>query len=192
MVEEDELELKLSRFGDFRGMGDDLHAIFCRSEAGRQEFGFSLLLNNADATGAEGNEPSIMAESGNSDPGRLGSFENRRPLRNFYSNVIDLQFDGLIRHDSIKFLGVMECWSTEVLGLILIVTPSFHYSVTPTLHNFFYSMALNLHAWIHDRHRMHFSKSMAAGAFFSQVIASVGHAFLQRPHFLHFSASTRN
>src|SRR4030042_918111 len=27
---------------------------------------------------------------------------------------------------------------------------------------------------------------MAAGVFFSQVIASIGHVFLQRPHILHF------
>ena len=55
-----------------------------------------------------------------------------------------------------------------------------------------YSIAQNVHAWIHDRHRMHFSGLITAGVFFSHVIASVGHAFLQRPHILHFSALTRN
>jgi hypothetical protein len=93
MIEQDELELKLSRFRDFRGMGDDLHAFFRRSETGWQEFGFSFLLDNAEATSAEGNKPSIMAESGNSNAPRLGGFENRRPLLNLYSDLIDLQFD---------------------------------------------------------------------------------------------------
>jgi hypothetical protein len=79
-----------------------------------------------------------MAESGNSNPGRLGSFENGFPFINLYSGVIDFQFNGLIRHNSIKFLGVMEYWSTGVLGLILIGSFVFmllHHSITPSLQN---------------------------------------------------------
>jgi hypothetical protein len=91
MIEEDELKLKSSRFGDFRGVGDDLHAVSGRSETGREEFGFSFLLDNADATGAEGDEPAIVAERGDANADRSGSFEKRRPFRNFYSNVIYLQ-----------------------------------------------------------------------------------------------------
>jgi hypothetical protein len=53
-------------------------------------------------------------------------------------------------------------------------------------------MAQKLQAWMHERQRMHFSGSIAAGVFFSQVIASAGQAFLQRPHILHFSGLTLN
>ncbi len=101
MVEKDELELKLSRLGDFRGAGDNFHALFYRSETGRQEFGFSFLLDDADATSTEGNKPSVMAESRNPDPGRLGGLEDRLPLLNLYRNVIDLQFD-LVCHNAFK------------------------------------------------------------------------------------------
>ena len=83
-------------------MGDDFHAFFRRSETGRQEFWFSLLLDNAETASAEGNEPSIMAESGNSNPDGLGSLENGRPLFDAYFNSIDFQFNGLIRHNLLK------------------------------------------------------------------------------------------
>ena len=88
----------------------------------------------------------------------------------------------------------MEQWKDGKNLSWIDFNPVFQHSIIPLFYHcsVFYSIALNLHAWIQDRHRMHFSKLMAAGVFFSQVIASVGHAFLQRPHFLHFSASTRN
>jgi hypothetical protein len=38
MVEQDELELKLSRFQNFWGMGDDFHSFLGRGETGWQEF----------------------------------------------------------------------------------------------------------------------------------------------------------
>jgi hypothetical protein len=93
-------------------MSDDLHAFFRRSEARRQEFGFSFLLDNADTTSAEGDEPAIMAERGNSNPDRLGSFKDRAPLFDLYSDVIDLQFDGLICH---KFN--FKCQSSKSKGM---------------------------------------------------------------------------
>jgi hypothetical protein len=129
MVEQDELELKPSRLRNFRGLGENLHARFRRSETGRQELRFSLLLDNADAAGTKRDESPVVAECGNSDTDRLGSLEDRRPPFNLYSDVVNLQFNGLIRHDSIEFLVVMECWSTGVLNLIPIVTPSFQHSI---------------------------------------------------------------
>ena len=41
-------------------------------------------------------------------------------------------------------------------------------------------------------HFTHLAVSMTAGCFFSQVIALLGQALKQRPHFLHFSGSTQN
>jgi hypothetical protein len=90
MVEQDELELKPSRLRDFRRVGDDFHALFCRSETGLQESGLSPLLDHTEAASAEGNEPAIMAESGNTNSDRLGSIEDRLSLLDLYSNVIDL------------------------------------------------------------------------------------------------------
>src|SRR4030042_6452106 len=55
-----------------------------------------------------------------------------------------------------------------------------------------YSIAQNLQAWMQERQRMHFSRSITAVVFFSQAMASEGQAFLQRPHILHLSESTRN
>ena len=85
--------------------------------------------------------------------------------------------------------GVVEYWAKYSS---LWSSPLFHYCITPSLQGFLYSIALNLHACMHERHRIHFSKLIVAGVFFSQVIASIGHSFLQSPHILHFSGSTRN
>jgi hypothetical protein len=48
-------------------MGDDLHAIFCRRKTGWQEFRLSFLLDDAETASPKGDEPSIVAESGDSD-----------------------------------------------------------------------------------------------------------------------------
>ena len=107
------MELKPSRFGDLRGLGDDLHSVFRRSETGRQEFGFSLLLDDAEAASAEGDEPSIMAESGDSNTDRLGGLKDRLPLLNLYRNAINLQFDVVLAMINPNFSGE---WSIGVMG----------------------------------------------------------------------------
>jgi hypothetical protein len=136
MVEQDELELELSRLYNLWGMGNDFHTLFRRSETGWQELWFSFLLDDAKTASAEGNKPSIMAESGNADTTRLSSLKDGFSFLNLYSDVVDLHFDDLLGHDSIKFLGVMEYWSTGVLGLILVGSFVFmllHHSINPSL-----------------------------------------------------------
>jgi hypothetical protein len=90
MVEQNELELKLSRFDDLRGAGEDLRAFFRRGETGWQEFRFPLLLNDTETTSAEGNEPSVVAERRDSDASRLSGLENRLPFLNLNLDFINL------------------------------------------------------------------------------------------------------
>jgi hypothetical protein len=135
VIEKNQLKLEPSRFEDLGRAGEDLHPFFRRGETGRKEFGLSFLLDDAKTAGPKGNKPPIMTEGRDSYPGGLSGLKDRRPSLNGDLGTIDCEFD-LICHDSIKFLGVMEYWSTGVLGLILIgpfVSILFHHSVTPSL-----------------------------------------------------------
>jgi hypothetical protein len=114
VVEEDELELESSRFNDLRGVGDDLHPFFRRSEAGGQEFGLPYLLDDTEPAGPEGNEPAIRAQVRDPDPGGLSGLKDRLSLLDDYLGPINRKFD-LICHSA---FGVMEYWSTGVLDKI--------------------------------------------------------------------------
>jgi hypothetical protein len=89
MVKQDQLKLKPSRIENLRGPGDDFHSFFRRSKTGRQKLGFSLLLDDAEATRAEGNEPPVMTEGGDANAGRLSGFENRRAFGDLNLSTID-------------------------------------------------------------------------------------------------------
>jgi hypothetical protein len=162
-------------------LGQDFHPVSRRGETGRHEFRFSFLLDDTETASAKGNEPSVVAERGNADADQLSGLENRLAFLNLNLDFINLQLNHLVLHNPPIAPSPFPSprWGEGgVRG---------HSSIIPN-----YSIALNWHAWIQDRQRMHFSTSMTAGVFFSHVTASVGHAFLQRPHILHFSGSTRN
>jgi hypothetical protein len=98
MVEQDQLELEPSRFKNLRGAGGNLHSFFSRGKTRREEFGFPLLLNQADTAGAEGNKPAIVAEGGNPEADGLGSLQNGLPFLHLRFDSVNPQFNGLIRH----------------------------------------------------------------------------------------------
>jgi hypothetical protein len=102
VIEKNQLKLKLSRFDDLRGAGEDLHPFFCRGETGGEEFGFPFCLDNAKTAGPKGNEPAIMAEGRDSNPRLSGSFENCFPSLNFYLCVVDLKLDYVRHKDNFK------------------------------------------------------------------------------------------
>ena len=79
-----------------------VHSLLCGSKAGRQKLRFSLLLNDAKTAGTEWNEPSIVTEGRDSNPGLLGGLENRLTLVDRYLSPIDRQFD-LICHNFGQF-----------------------------------------------------------------------------------------
>jgi hypothetical protein len=95
VVEKNQLKLKPSRFDDLRGVRNDLHPFFHRGETGGKEFGFSFLLDHAKTAGPKGNEPPIMTEGRDSNPGGLSGFEYRRPPLNLYLCAVNCQFNGL-------------------------------------------------------------------------------------------------
>jgi hypothetical protein len=76
VVKEDELKLEFPGRDDVGRMGDDLHFRFCRSEAGRQEFGLPFLLNHTETACTEGDESPIMAEGGDPDPRNMGGLQD--------------------------------------------------------------------------------------------------------------------
>jgi hypothetical protein len=89
VIEKYQLQLEPSRFEDLRGAGEDLHPFFGRGETGGKEFGFSFLLDDAKTAGPEGNEPPIMAEGRDSNPGRFGRLKNRPSFLHRYLSPID-------------------------------------------------------------------------------------------------------
>jgi hypothetical protein len=99
VVEEDQLELKPSRFDDLRRVGDDLHSLFCRSETGGKEFRFPFLLDDAETAGPEGNEPWIVTEGGDSYASGLSRLEDRPASLNHYLCPVDGKLD-YVRHCS--------------------------------------------------------------------------------------------
>jgi hypothetical protein len=97
VIEKNQLKLEPSRFEDLRGAGEDLHPFFCRGETGGKEFGFSFLLDDAKTAGPEGNEPPIMTEGRDLDPGGLSGLKDRPPPLNLYLCAVDLKLD-YVRH----------------------------------------------------------------------------------------------
>jgi hypothetical protein len=93
VVEEDELELESSRFNDLRGVGDDLHPFFRRSEAGGQEFGLPFLLDDTEPAGPEGNEPPVITEVRDPDPGGLSGLKNGPSFLNRHLCPVNREFD---------------------------------------------------------------------------------------------------
>jgi len=93
MVEEDELKLEFPGRDDVGRMGDDIHSGSRRSETGWQEFGLPFLLNHTETARAERDEPPIVAEGGDPDPGNMGSLQDGFPPRYLNLDAIDLQFD---------------------------------------------------------------------------------------------------
>jgi len=93
VIEKNQLQLEPSRFEDLRGAGEDLHPFFRRGETGRKEFGFSFLLDDAKTAGPKGNEPPIMTEGRDSNPGSLSGLKDRPAPLNFYLCAIDLKLD---------------------------------------------------------------------------------------------------
>jgi hypothetical protein len=89
VIEKNQLELKLSRFEDLRGAGEDLHPFFCRGETGGNEFGFFFLLDDAKTAGPKGNEPSIMTEGRDFYSCLLGGLEDRLSFVNRYLDAIN-------------------------------------------------------------------------------------------------------
>jgi len=89
VIEKNQLQLVPSRFEDLRGAGEDLHPFFRRGETGGKEFGLSFLLDDAKTAGPKGNEPPIMTEGRDSNPGGLSGFENRPPFVNRHLHLID-------------------------------------------------------------------------------------------------------
>ena len=71
MGDEDELKLHPAGLDHLRGISQDFHAVPHRGETGGHEPPPSFLLDDADAAGAEGHQPLVVAEGGDPDP-RLG------------------------------------------------------------------------------------------------------------------------
>ncbi len=61
-----------------------------------------LLLDHAEAAGAKGDEPSVVAEGRDPDPGSLGCLKDHLPPFNLDLDAINLQFDGLTLHHDLK------------------------------------------------------------------------------------------
>jgi hypothetical protein len=76
VIEEDELELELSRLKDLRRLGDDFHSIPGRCEAGKVKAFFSSLLDDTEPAGPEWNKPSVMTEGGDLHARSLGCIED--------------------------------------------------------------------------------------------------------------------
>jgi hypothetical protein len=91
MVEQNELELQPSRFRNLWRLSRDLHPVSCGGETGRQKLRLSFLLNDTETAGAEGNEPSVVAERGDSDPRRLSGLEDCLSPLDHYLGAIDIQ-----------------------------------------------------------------------------------------------------
>jgi hypothetical protein len=108
VIEKNQLKLKLSRFDDLRGAGEDLHPFSRRGETGGNEFGLSFLLDDAKTAGPKGNEPPIMTQGRDSNPYRLSGFEDRLSPLDHYLGTIDIQTN--CRHfcDLLYPIGRME------------------------------------------------------------------------------------
>jgi hypothetical protein len=98
VIQKDKLKLKPAGGRNRRRLGDDLRSLPCGREAGRQEFRLSLLLDDADAAGPEGDQPAVVAERGDPDPGGLGGLEDRLAPFDLNLHIINLQFDHLTGH----------------------------------------------------------------------------------------------
>jgi hypothetical protein len=90
MIEENEVKLSPSRFKNLWRLRYDLHSVSCRGETGGQELRFPSLLDNTEATSAEGDEPSVVAERGDADASGLSRLENRLSFINLNLNFINL------------------------------------------------------------------------------------------------------
>jgi hypothetical protein len=114
VIEKYQLQLEPSRFEDLRGAGEDLHPFFCRGETRRKEFGFSFLLDDAKTAGPEGNEPPIMTEGRDLDPGGLSGFEDGLSPLDHYLGTINLQTNRRHFCDLSHPIGRMElCGALE-------------------------------------------------------------------------------
>jgi hypothetical protein len=90
MVEQNELELQPSRFRNLWRLSRDLHPVSRRGEAGRQKLRLSFLLNDTETAGAERDEPSVVAERGNSNTRRLSRLEDCLSFLNLNLDFINL------------------------------------------------------------------------------------------------------
>jgi hypothetical protein len=114
MVQKNKLKLKPAGGRNRRRPGDDLRSRPGGGEASRQEFRIPLLLDDADATGPEGDQPAVVAERGDPDPRGLGCVENGLTPFDLNLDIINLQFDRLTGHND-KIPGIMECWNNGIM-----------------------------------------------------------------------------
>ncbi len=92
MVEQNELKLNSSGLENLGRLRQDLHPIFRGGEAGGQQLGSPLLLNDAEPAGPEGDQPPVMTERRDANAAGSGSLEDRFALFDLDVNSIDSQF----------------------------------------------------------------------------------------------------
>ena len=89
MRRKDELERRFPRLADLRGVGEYLHALAHRIDAGSGHGARALDLDDADTAGADGVDILQIAQRGDLDASQVRRFKNCGVFGGFDFNAVD-------------------------------------------------------------------------------------------------------
>src|SRR5438128_1199405 len=129
VINEKKLHHRFSDRQDFRALRQNRHTLRDHCVAGDLELGHLFDLDETHTAIARDRKFCVIAVVRNGDPHLRRRLNDGLTLGAGHLFTVNNNFNWI--HES--YIGVVECWSTGVLGLNLSITPSLQYSITPFL-----------------------------------------------------------